>query len=81
MHRPPSMPREQARKAEETGIYLLKTPMVPKISMEETIIRTDLRPFVLLLILSPAFLFLCLISRQHGYINACSRLHVKFLFC
>ncbi len=33
IHRPPGMPREQARKAEETGIYLLNTPMVPKISM------------------------------------------------
>ena len=43
MHRPPRIPREKARKPEDTGMYLRKTPMVPNTSMEVTIIRTDLR--------------------------------------
>ena len=32
----PSIPLEKARKADETGRYRLKTPMVPKMSMERT---------------------------------------------
>ena len=40
-------------KAEETGIYLLKIPIVPKINMDVTNIITDFRSFPSLRILSP----------------------------
>ena len=53
IHRPPRIPLEKARKADETGIYLLNTPIVPKMSIEAMIIITDLRSFRRLSILSP----------------------------
>ena len=44
-NRPPSIPRAKARNAEERGMCRLKTPMVPKISMEEINTPNDLRSF------------------------------------
>lgn len=41
------MPREKASMAEEKGRYLLNTPIVPNISIEEINIPIDLRLFVL----------------------------------
>jgi hypothetical protein len=51
MKRPPMVPRAKASRAEEMGIYLLKMPMVPKISMEEMTIATDFLSFTLLFML------------------------------
>ena len=50
MIRPPIIPRVKASRAEEMGIYLLKMPMVPKISMDVMTITTDFGSFTLLFI-------------------------------
>ena len=66
------MPREKARKAEETGIYLRKRPIVPKMTMEATIIRTDFRSFFLLssiiipICFSDGFLFQLIIVERNS---------------
>ena len=44
------VPRVKASKAEEMGIYLLKMPMVPKISMDVMTITTDFASFAFLFI-------------------------------
>jgi hypothetical protein len=41
------IPLAKASRAEEMGIYLLKMPMVPKISMEVMTIATDFLSFTL----------------------------------
>ena len=48
--RPPSIPLVKDRKADDTGIYLLNIPIVPKTRAEPIYARTYLLLFVCLLI-------------------------------